>query len=96
MSYFSSTIDTEYIKYRMGENMVYLFKDILTPCGLFYYDHNNIFNVSLHFNHFFYICLVYLLVGGVLSAMVIVVGNRHSDTSANPGQSRLHFTLGKV
>ena len=31
-------------------------------------------------------------VGCALGVMVIVVGNRHDDTSSNPGRDWLHFT----
>ena len=30
--------------------------------------------------------------GGARGAMLIVVGNGHSDTSLNPGRDWLHFT----
>ena len=30
--------------------------------------------------------------GGARGVMVIVVGNRHGDTSSNPGPGYLHFT----
>ena len=31
--------------------------------------------------------------GGARGVVVIVVGNEHGDTSSNPGQDWLHFTL---
>ena len=31
--------------------------------------------------------------GGARGVMVIVVGNGHGNTSSNPGQDWLHFTL---
>ena len=34
----------------------------------------------------------FALLGGARGVMVIVVGNRHGDTSSNPGRDWLHFT----
>ena len=33
-----------------------------------------------------------LLFGGARGVMVILAGNRHGDTSSNPGRDWLHFT----
>ena len=38
------------------------------------------------------ICFIKTMNGGACGVMVIVVGNRHSDMSSNPGRDWLHFT----
>ena len=35
---------------------------------------------------------IHARIGGARGVMVIVVGNRHNDTSTNPGRDWLHFT----
>ena len=41
---------------------------------------------TVNINHF----------GGARGVMVIVVGNRHGDTSSNPGRDWLHFIIALI
>ena len=61
-----------------------------------------ILNNPNRFNYSFPVLLDYLEIychsdsrinwGDALCVMVIILGNRHGDTSSNPGQDWLHFT----
>ena len=48
----------------------------------------NDFMASSSFN-----LIIVIFCGGTLGVMVIVVGNRHGDTSSNSGRDWLPFTL---
>ena len=43
----------------------------------------------IHIYGYVYICMY---TGGARDVMIPVVGNRHSDTSSNPGKRCLYFT----